>query len=226
MGGIAESLLAEMQRKTPSKAYLEAAAPLLRDLRKAGYDLKWLGQLRLTHKHYAAAIPIVLRWLPRVQDLDLKEDIVRTLTVKAARPQAARPLIEAFEAAPDSEEHGLKWAIANALSVVADDTVLDDMVRLARDKRHGRAREMLTDALGNMKSPQAQDVLIELLSDEQVAAHAIRPLGKRRAVKARRRLEDFLNHPKAWVRKEARRALEKIDRPTKERRNSKPDVSG
>jgi HEAT repeat protein len=63
-----------------------------------------------------------------------------------------------------------------------------------------------------MKDPRAVDVLIDLLDDDDVAGHAVVGLGKLRASKARQRVEEFLAHPKAWVRREAKRALAKIDK--------------
>ena len=131
--------------------------------------------------------------------------------MKWAKPIAARPLIREFLKAPDSEEFGLKWAIGNALSVVADDSVFDDIVALVKDKRHGRAREMLAVALANMKNPKAVDVLIELLDDEEIAGHALSALRKLAPPEAREAIEPFVNHPKTWVRNEAKRALKKID---------------
>ena len=44
-----------------------------------------------------------------------------------------------------------KWAIGAALWVVADDGVFEQVVELVQDKRHGKAREMLAVALGNMR---------------------------------------------------------------------------
>ena len=93
-------------------------------------------------------------------------------------------LVDAFLQAPD-DSPGLKWAIGNALSIVADDSVFQDIVALARDKRHGEAREMVVEALANMRNPQAVDVLCELLADEEVAAHAVVALGKLKAARAR-----------------------------------------
>ena len=71
---------------------------------------------------------------------------------------------------------------------------------------------MVAVALGNMKDPRAVDVLIELLEDEEVAGHALLALGKLKSSKAKPYIEPFLGHPKAWVRKEAKRALAKIDK--------------
>jgi HEAT repeat protein len=105
---------------------------------------------------------------------------------------------------------GIKWAIGNALSVVADDRVFEQLAAIAEDKRHGHDREMVALALGNMKDPRAVDVLVRLLDDDQVAGHAIMALGKLRARGVRSKIEPFLDHPKTWVRREARKALKRM----------------
>jgi HEAT repeat protein len=109
----------------------------------------------------------------------------------------------------------LKWAIGNALCIVADDSVFQDVVALARDEGQGQAREMVVEALANRRYPQAVDVLCELLADEEVAGHALVALGKLKAACARPQIEPFLNHSEGWVRKEAKRSLAKIDKAKK-----------
>ena len=76
-------------------------------------------------------------------------------------------------------------AIGNSLYVVADRSVVEDIIRLATDKTHGRAREMLVATLGRFKTPETTRVLIELLDDADVAAHAAKALGKQKAAEAR-----------------------------------------
>jgi HEAT repeat protein len=144
----------------------------------------------------------------------IKAGIVRALTAKEARGIADTALVAEFRAVPPSQKAnlGLKWTIGNALSVVATDAAFADLVELLRDKRNGRSREMLAVALGNMKDPAAVDVLIELLNDEEVAGHALMALGKLKAQKARPHIESFLNHQKPWVRKEAKKALAKLNK--------------
>jgi HEAT repeat protein len=51
-----------------------------------------------------------------------------------------------------------------------------------------------------------------LLKDEEVAGHALIAIGKLKADKAKSYIKPFLEHPKSWVRKEAKRALAKIDK--------------
>jgi len=87
--------------------------------------------------------------------------------------------------------------VGDALSVVADDSVFEDIVNKAQDRQHTRAREMAVVAPGNMKDPPSVDVLIELLEDEEVAGHALLAPGKLKAGKAKPYIEPFLNHEKA-----------------------------
>ncbi|MBM3240182.1 HEAT repeat domain-containing protein [Candidatus Poribacteria bacterium] len=167
---------------------------------------------------YPRAIPILMKHLKKPYHPKIKEGIVRALTVKEAWGVAGSPLIEEFlkiSSQQTNAEQDLKWVIGNALSVVADDGVFEEIVDLAIDKQHGIACEMLAVALGNMRNPRAVDVLMGLLNDEEVTGHALIALGKLKAQKARQQIEHFVEHPKPWARKEARRALAKIDKITR-----------
>src|SRR2546423_273352 len=122
---------------------------------------------------YPEAVPTLLKWLPRTRDPDLKHDLVRALSVPWAKPTAASPLIQEFVNASDQSEFGLRWTIANALAVVADDSVFEEVASLLGNKEYGRAREMLALALANMKMPRAIDVLTEPLQDPALPGHAV-----------------------------------------------------
>lgn len=202
----------EQQRREAAARYQEVAGPVLADLAQAGFLVTEVGALRHQKIEYKEAIPILLRWLARVNDVRVKEDIVRTLSVPWASPIAAPALIDEYRRAQDPTGTGLKWVIGNGLSIVADDRVFDELVELVQDRQHGRAREMVAVALGNMRNPRAVEVLVALLADDEVAGHALIALGKLKAKQARSHVERFLAHPKAWVRQEAKRTLTKIDR--------------
>jgi len=69
---------------------------------------------------------------------------------------------------------------------------------------------MLTVALGNMRNPETVNLLIRLLEDDQVAGHAliaIRKLGQPEAIA---HVRPFLVHEKMWVRKEAKKTMNKL----------------
>ncbi len=206
----------EKNRQQAIKEYMQAADLIFKDLSLAGLSVTRLSDFYkkeeyCTKSNYLRAIPILLYWLPRIENLRVKEDIVRMLSVKWARPLAAPALIQEFISVNDPLG-SYKWALGNALSILADDSVFEGIVDIVQNQNHGKAREMVVVALGNMKDPRAVDVLIEMLKDEEVAGHALLALRKLKADKARPYIEPFLEHPKAWVRKEAKRALAKIDK--------------
>lgn len=199
----------DQQRLATTKLYLEAARPILKQLASRGFLVESLSELRLT-PDCAGAVTVLVEWLPRVTNPYLKEDLVRTLSVPWAA-SAAPALIAEFKRADGPMSDGLRWAIANALAVVADDSVLGELVPLVEDKKYAKAREMLTLALGNMRNPLAVDVLIRLLDDDRVVGHAAMALGKLKATAARVRLEALREHRTKWVRTEVKKALTRMD---------------
>ncbi len=201
----------EDARERNRERYRTAARDVVADLADAGFEVEAIGDLRHLGTPYPQAVPVLLRWLARVHDPALKEDIVRTLSVPWAE-DAAPLLLSEFERAEDATGTGLRWAIGNALAVLASDEIADGMIKLATDRRYGQAREMVVVGLGKLKDARVADVLLELLADEEVVGHAVMALGKLRARTARARIEPLLNHPKPWIRKEAKRALANIDK--------------
>ena len=183
-------------------------------LNRIGMNVGSVFDLMKQKEPYLKAIPVLVDCLSHVHDKGIKEGIVRALTVREARGKADVCLVAEFRDVPVCREAdiGLKWAIANALSVTATDVVFMDVVELVKDKRHGRSREMLAVALGNMNNIAAVDVLIELLNDDEVAGHALIALGNLKAKKARPNIERFLQHVQPWVRRAAHKALTMIDK--------------
>lgn len=187
------------------------AAPVVEALRGVGFQVESVADLFRNNADYRSAVPILLEWLPRVANLDVKQDIVRALSVKWAR-HAAPLLIAEFEKADDPTGTGLRWAIGNALEVLANDEIAGGMIQVATDRRYGRAREMVVVGLGKLKDARVTDVLLNLLADDEVVGHAVMALGKLRATVARSRIEPLLKHPKPWVRREAKKALASMNK--------------
>jgi hypothetical protein len=194
---------------------------LLDELRDVGVDVQNVWELVNTKSRYPAAIPVLIDWLRRADEVvqpyeaeRFKEGLVRALSVKEAHPAAAPVLIDQMRACGNRGDRwmGLPWAIGNALSIVADDTVFDPVVVLAYDTSLGRAREMLMYAIGAMKREDATGALLGLLDDPDVAGHAIDALAKRGDPAARDAFTAFADDQRAWVRRAAQRGLKKLDR--------------
>lgn len=207
-----QDILARLQQS--SDRYVEAATGVIADLAAAGFDVQKVSELARPGVGDGRALPALLAWLPRVAYRPLKLDIIASLGSPWARPEAARPLVAEFhrvDVATDPPD-GLRWSIGDALERVADESVLDDLVQIATDARHGRARSLIVLSLARMKKARHRvvPVLLGLLDDDDVAPYAIMALGRLKAGEARPRIEQFTGHPENWVRKEARKALAKI----------------
>lgn len=207
---VARILASENRKKEAAEEYYAVAAPLFAELSAAGYPVQSLDLLAQSNACKGAVL-ILVKWLPKITNPRVKESIVRALSVPWAEGVAERDLVAEFRNIPFGENHSLKWAIGNALEVLSNDAVFDDLAQLVQDKRHGTTRQMLVMALGKKKNPKAVNVLLGLLDDEDVVGHALIALRKLNAVEARPRILPLLKHPKAWVRREAKKALNKID---------------
>ena len=187
---------------------IQDARPLLAQLAAQGFEIRMPADLFNRRLNYRAAIPTLLEWLPRISNPDVKTDVAMALSVKWAKPAAIPVLVKEFERAEDDL---LRWAIANALEVVADDSAFSAIAAWATDSRYGDARQMLVLALGHMTDPAAFDVLVRLLNDETVAGHAVIAMGNLRDPRAKSAVEPFLTDQKKWIRDAARKAIKKID---------------
>jgi hypothetical protein len=189
---------------------------LARDLQAAGLPVSDLWELVNAKAPYKAAIPVLVDWLRNVErrvpgpdQRAVREGLVRALSVSAARPGAAPVLIEEFRKS-DHSETGLGWVVGNALSVVADDSVFDEIAALAQDPGYGKARQMIVLGLGRSKDPRAVPLLVGLLGDADVTAHAVMALGRLRPHGVRPAVEQLLDHPQALVRREAKKAMARL----------------
>jgi HEAT repeat protein len=169
---------------------------------------------------YGRAAPILLRWLPEIDDPRVRESIIRSVTgeAKARAHGGAQAMTDEFRRSVDGG--GLAWVAGNALSTLVGPSDADAIIGLLRDRRFGKGRQMLCDALQRTKDPRAAQVLVELLDDDDVNGHAISTLRAMRnpdalaaLTGARPTLEALAARKDATVlaRKQARQALAKID---------------
>jgi hypothetical protein len=190
---------------------------LIEQLSAVGVTVRDIWDLVNTRQRYDPAIPILIDWLIELDDRapplgqdELREPIVRALTVPAARPLAAPVLIHQFRRVQDPTGTGIRWAIGNALKVTADDTVIDDLINIVQNQSYGRARQMIVEGLGRSRDPRVPNVLIDLLDDPDVVAHAIEALGRLRVEAALPRLEQLVHDHRPLVRREAQNAVKKV----------------
>jgi len=188
---------------------------LLTRLAELGSPCRSLDALRTSGHRYSEAIPLLVQWLPLLDDPAEQEALVRTLSVPWARnSEVARALIREFAKA---SQRPLRWAIGNALEVTATAAEADVLLPLVRNPSFGTARQMVVRALGRVGGQSAVPVLLELLSDEETVGHAAWALGKLRATKATSQLNAMRDHPIGWVRRTVARSLRQIAKESEHR---------
>jgi HEAT repeat protein len=190
---------------------------LVLELRAAGVTVTDPWDLVATKLQYDHAVPLLLDWLRHVDERftdaersSATELLVRALTVPAAGPAATPTMLELFRTVEDRSGVGLRWVLGNALSVVADDSFFDEIADLIRRREYGRARQMLVLGLARLKDPRVGPLLVEVLDDDDVAAHAVIALGRLRPPDVRQPVEALLRHPSALVRREAKKTLGRL----------------
>ena len=152
-------------------------APLIEELKAAGIKFRpsqiqqWTSDGRITSsdptpvgsvwdlvnaKHsYPEAIPILYRHLRTAKHPEMVEGIARALTVKEACGPQARWILEKLQrrdflvSTPTVQPHQnhAAWALANALVVVGDASMVDEIKALIADPRYADAHDRLKDAL-------------------------------------------------------------------------------
>jgi len=186
---------------------------IVENLSKIGIKVHSIYDLVNTTKSYPEAIPVLLDGLSWIKNNKVKEGVVRALSVPEAKGVANQKLIAEFEAIPSNsttQEQMLKWTIGSALAVVANRDNRDDLVRIAMCRRHGRSREMIVLALGNLPESSVGKVLTALLTDEDVALQAVIAIRKTGYIDALPTLYSMRMHSKPLMRKEVERAIKKL----------------
>jgi hypothetical protein len=205
--------------------YGSAEAGVLAELAEAGFAVGEVRQLRQL-KNYRAAVPVLLRWLPRMSLLRPAENIVYVLSVRFAARQAFPVFAELFRNPPEvtdpwwpptskPEREYLRWNLGCGLAVFAGPEYADELIELAADRSYGRNRALIVTALPKTKDPRVPGVLLGLLDDPPVRADAIEAVGLMRFVPARDLVAGLCGDPDENMRRQAKKALKRIDQSLK-----------
>jgi hypothetical protein len=152
----------EARRAALKAEYDRAEAPLVAALKDAGCEVKSVWDLVNGPNNYAHALHVLLEHLERRYPPAIREGIARALAVKETRQLGWPLLMRLFEA---ETEKRVKDGVAVALCAAADNSVIDEVITLASDARHGTTRVLLLDALDRSRDPRASAALERLQAD-------------------------------------------------------------
>lgn len=154
----------EAERQARAAEWRRAETPLVEELRAAGFAVDSAWDLVNTSAPYPDALPILVDHLQRSYPSRVREGIARALAVSQAK-FAWDVLTRLYR---DEDERDAKDGLAVAISVVADDKVIDEVLALVRDARHGPSRILLLRALERSRDPRAGAALMELGTDPEL----------------------------------------------------------
>jgi hypothetical protein len=154
----------EEMRQKQAAELMRAEAPLVKELRAAGYTVNSVWDLVNIETPYPMALPILLNHLQRSYPDPVREGIARALAVPDSRFGWA-VLTRLYQ-----EEQGAraKDGLAVAIAGAANNEVIRDVINLARDTRHGPSRLLLLSALERSNDPQARAALMDLGTDPEL----------------------------------------------------------
>ena len=177
-----------------------------------GISVRSVYDLVNTRRKYPEAIPVLVRFLTTgIQDQRVLEGVVRALSVSEARGKANGALFDLFLSLPIGSSP-LKWAIGNALKVIAVPSDYEAIKSVVLDSKHGIARQELVAALGKFKTIDSEVLLVKMLDDEQVAAHALEALIRLKSPAGLDKAQTLLKSTKPAVRKEAEKYIQRSSR--------------
>ena len=189
---------------------MEENIKIIEALKRVGIAIDDIYDLVNTNKAYPEAIPVLMQLLKEgVTNVGNREGIIRALAVPEARGKVGSLLIEEFYKIP-SENMLLRWTVGNTMEVVICDEDIDEVVKIVTDKSNGMSRQMFALALGKVPSEKSENALIQVLDDDEIAPHALEALGKLKSKKARDKILELTSHSKSLIKKEAKKALKKI----------------
>jgi hypothetical protein len=148
--------------------YREAEAPLIDDLAALGvYVWSVWDLVNNDRRSYGIAIPLLLDHLKRPYPDAIRDGIARALGTPAARPMAWKTLVEEYRRTP-ARISRVKDGLAAALANASDDSVLADLIDLARDKQNGDSRVILLLGIRRSKRSEAKQAIVELANDPEL----------------------------------------------------------
>jgi hypothetical protein len=151
----------ERDRLAHYKEVLRVEEPITKELRRVGVDVESVSDLVNTAEPYPEALPILLKHLTRAYPRDTRESIARALAVPDA-VFAWKTVRRLFENEADED---VKDGLAVALSGMCDDEHLDELIKLAANRKYGPSRILLLGALERSRDPKVKRALMAFGAD-------------------------------------------------------------
>lgn len=157
-----------------------AEQPVLKELRKAGFDIPSLWE-REGREVPDAAIDVLVKHLQVDHPFQMRWVMANMISGDYAK-RYWPVFVKLFRKDPDTTGFKGKNAIGGLVGMYAEEETLETAIALAKDSRHGESRVGLLDALRRKRSP-AVDTLLQQLKDDPSVGGIVTKWLKQRAAK-------------------------------------------
>lgn len=110
--------------------------PILLELAEVGHPVSSVWDLVNAKVRYPAAIPVLTKYLRLARHPVLLEGIARALSVPEAKGAPAREVLRELQRRADEPRNGARWALGNALSVIGDTSMKEQIEAMLVDPRY------------------------------------------------------------------------------------------
>jgi hypothetical protein len=146
---VAQQAVRESTRQAAVEFFRVEEEPMIDDLTKVGLNVGSVWDLVNSNKVYPTAIPILLDHLHRPYHKRIRNGIIRALTVKEAKGLIGDDILDQLTGETDEEN---RWALANALTVVADKKNVAAIEALLEDPHFADVGERLKKSLKQLSN--------------------------------------------------------------------------
>ena len=178
------------------------------ELRKLGFVFPSVYHaIELKKTHPDLITPLALKYYQLATTRNEKRYLLGWLPKQAAN-EAIPVLLDDFYSDAPNIDH---WGIADALYTFGSRHYINAYLDIIADVRFGYSRQMLVLLVGKLRVERAIPLLIRLLDDRDVKAHAIIALGRFRREELRSHFERFLQSDDPLCKAEAQKALRLLE---------------
>jgi hypothetical protein len=155
----------DSEREALAAEWRRAEAPLVEQLNAAGLEVTSVWDLvNSPSGRRIRSLPILLDHLQRPYPGRVREGIARAL----AGPQSRFAWDILTRLYRDETDGDAKSGLAVAVSLSADETVIEDLIELVRDKTNGPTRVSFLESLEHLDDARAKSLLLELETDPEL----------------------------------------------------------
>ncbi len=175
-----------------------------------GYQFRYLHEsLCCMPREKDIIVPLVMDYFRKAKSVKDREVLLDWLYFKGL-DKAVPLLIEEFKTNSLNGNDAYRWKIADTIYKIKSPKYKSDYLEIIQNKNYGTCRQMIVLLLGSIKCFEAVPILLQHLPDEDITLHAINSLGKLGGIECIPVLENYIDSPRSVIRKETKKAIERI----------------